>query len=84
MVMKTNSMEQGPLWKANTSSATQEIFRILRNPRIHYHVHKSPTLVPILSQINPVRILPTDLFNIHFNIILPCKHKYHEHWKYLF
>jgi hypothetical protein len=28
----TNAMEQSPSWKANSSSASQEISRILRNP----------------------------------------------------
>jgi hypothetical protein len=38
--------------KANSSSASQEIPRILRNPQVHHCVHKSLPLSPILSQIN--------------------------------
>jgi len=48
-------MEQSPSWEANLSSASQEIPRILWNPKVHFHSHNFPP-VRIQNQIDPIHI----------------------------
>jgi hypothetical protein len=64
-------MEQSPSWEANRFSASQEIPRILWNPKVQYHIYKCLPPVPILSQLDSVHTSTSYFLKIHFNIILP-------------
>ena len=69
--LPTYSTEQSTSWEGNRFSVSQEIPRIVGNPKVHYRSHKCPPSVPILSQVDQ-SIPPTSYFlEIHFNIILP-------------
>jgi hypothetical protein len=61
--------ELSPSWGAANCAATQELPSMLRNPKGHHRVHKSPQLVPILSQIDPVHTILSYLSKIYFNIV---------------
>jgi hypothetical protein len=67
----TYSIEQSPSWEANRFAASQEIPRILLNPKVHYRIHNCPPPVSILSQPNSVHTPTSHFLKIHFNIILP-------------
>jgi hypothetical protein len=51
-------------WEDKSASDSQEIPGILLNPEVHYFLHISPPLVPIMSQINPVHAHPTLFFQL--------------------
>jgi len=62
-------MLQSPSWEVNWFAVSQEIPRISRNPKVHYHTHKRPPPVSILGQPNPVHTPTSYLLEIHPNII---------------
>jgi hypothetical protein len=67
-IILTNSMVQSPFWEANRSSGSQEIPQILCNKKVHYRIHKDPSPISILNQINLVHNFPYHLLKIYLNI----------------
>ena len=72
-------MEQSHSWEANRFSVSQEIPRIVWNPKVHQHVHKCVPPVTILSQLDPLHTLiphptswrPSLIISSHLRLRLP-------------
>jgi hypothetical protein len=63
-------MDQSPSAETIVHSASQEIPRLLWNTKVHYRVHKSPSPIHTLSQVNPIHTPKPYFQKIQFNIIL--------------
>jgi hypothetical protein len=70
IIIITHCMEQSPS-EAKRFSASQEIRRILWNPKVLYHIHKCPPPVPVLSQLDTVHSPTSHFLKTYLNIILP-------------
>ena len=67
----TYPMQNSLSWESNRFSGSQEIPRILWNPKIHYGFPKYPPPVPILRQLDPFHAPTYSYLMIDLNIIIP-------------
>ena len=77
------SMEQSPSWEANLFLTSQEILRIIWNPKVNYNIHKCPPLVPNLYQIDPLHVPTSHFLQIYLNIIFPSTPESSSCYRYL-
>jgi len=64
----TKTMELSPSWEPNSHSPC---LRLLWNLKIHYRVHKSQSLTPVLIQMKPVNTFPPCFLKIYTDINHP-------------
>jgi hypothetical protein len=70
--MKQN-LNSGADWRSSG-----HVPRNLWNTRMYSRVHNKPR--SLLREINPVKVLTSYLFNIHFNIVLPSSLDSRSRW----
>lgn len=71
-ITATSTRSVDPSCEANSRSARQEISHMLWKSKVHYLLHKTPPLDPILNETIPNYTLSALVYiKIHFNIIFP-------------
>lgn len=63
----SNAMERILSWEANISVVTEEFPCSVWNFKVHYHIHKNPPFVPVLSQMNA---MPSHPFSFRYILML--------------
>ena len=64
-------MQLSAFCESNRFADTEEIPKILWNPKVHYRIHKCQPPAPILSQLDSVHNHTSHFLKIRINIILP-------------
>jgi len=70
-LLVTNPTEQSPSWEASSSSANEETSLTSVKPPVHGRIHSSHPPVHVMTQMNPVHVLPSYLFMIPFKTTFP-------------
>jgi hypothetical protein len=73
----TNSMEQSPSSETNSHSDSQEITRLLWDPKLHYRVHKSPSYHSWFNHLNTVILRGVCWSQVPLNSLFPFSCYYH-------
>jgi hypothetical protein len=63
--------KMSPSLEAVYCTVIKKIYQHLWNQKFHCRVHKCPPQIPLLSQINPLHIIPFYLPKFQYNIIFP-------------
>jgi len=66
-------MEQSPSAEAKMFAASQDILRVLQNPKVNHRIRKYTSLVTIRNQLNPVHTPTSHYLKIHHINILTSK-----------